>query len=245
MSAWYEEWFGDDYVRLYTHRDEEESVEFMKTLKKTLKIKREQKILDLCCGAGRYSIELAKRGYKVTGIDLSEELIMAALNKAEKNGLTIDFLIRDMRNIQFTEHFDGVVNMFTSFGYFKDDEENEKVIKGVADSLKHKGWFVLDFMNREFILNNLHPYDESEYDDIKVVQKKRFDNDTGRIEKEILITRDGIQKGYLESVRLYSVHELRAMFERNGFDIYKEFGDYNGTEHTGESPRVIITGIKQ
>ncbi|MFC1492439.1 class I SAM-dependent methyltransferase [candidate division KSB1 bacterium] len=245
MAAWYEEWFGDDYVKLYNHRDELESVEFIKTLKTILKIKKEQKILDLCCGAGRYSIELAKRGYRVTGIDLSEALIKTAHNNATESGLKIDFIIRDMRDIQFKEHFDGVVNMFTSFGYFKSDEENEKVIKAAADSLKLKGWFVLDFMNREYTLENLLPYDESVNDEIKVVQKRRFNNDYGRIEKEILITREGVQKGYLESVRLYSVPELRAMFERNGLWIFKEFGDYDGTELADESPRAILIGIKE
>jgi hypothetical protein len=100
-------------------------------------------------------------------------------------------------------------------------------------------------MNREYTLNNLLPYDESEFNGLKIIQKRKFNNDTQRIEKEILIIKEGVQKGYLESVRLYSLQELRNMFETNGFNIYREFGDYDGAELGCDSPRAIIIGIKQ
>ncbi len=245
MAAWYEEWFGDDYITLYNHRDEEESVKFIKTLQSILKLKKGHKILDLCCGAGRYSIELAKVGYEVTGIDLSEDLIKTAHKNTAKNGLRIDYHIRDMRDIRFVNHFDGVVNMFTSFGYFRKDEENTRVIGAVYKSLTESGWFVLDFMNKESTLEKLQPYDESVSNGIKVIQKRRYDIETGRIEKEILINKGGVQKGYNESVRLFSIEELRAMFWKIGFEIIREFGDYNGTDLINESPRVIIIGKKQ
>ena len=118
---WYEKWFGQDYLDVYTHRSEKEAEEFINTLEKILSLKPEQKLLDLCCGTGRYSLALAQRGFAVTGLDLSSSLIDFAKKRSKELGVKVDFIVRDMRNIPFSGYFDGILNMFTSFGYFDAD----------------------------------------------------------------------------------------------------------------------------
>lgn len=242
--TWYKEWFGTDYFDVYTHRNEKEAKEFIITLTNTLSIKTGQKVLDLCCGAGRYSIALAKIGLSVTALDLSGDLLDEARRSAEASGVNIDFIKRDMRDIPFVDYFDGVVNMFTSFGYFKSDEENERVIGKVAGSLKKGGWFVLDFMNRKFVLDNFRPTDESIKGEVIIKQNRRFNENENRIEKHIKLIKNGSVKEYFESVKLFSPDDLKRFFDNQGLKMKYLFGDYSGEKFNEDSPRVILIGFK-
>lgn len=243
--TWYKKWFGKEYIDLYTHRNEHEAREFITTLEDTLSLKPGQRILDLCCGSGRYALELARRGFKVTGLDLSEELIHYAEKKSKELDVSVEFLVRDMRDIPYTNHFDGIINMFTSFGYFESDSENEMVVEAAAKSLKPEGWFVLDFMNREYILNNFKTFDEDKKGDILIQQRRSLNKNTNRIEKSITLTSNGTSKEYLESVKLYSPEDLTAMFTKNGFQHLQRFGNYDGDTFTADSPRFILIGRKR
>ena len=242
--SWYKKWFGTDYLDVYTHRNEEEASEFLSTLQKTVSLDPQQRILDLCCGTGRYSLMLARRGCSVTGLDLSEDLIRRARNEAETTGVAVDFMVRDMREIPFSGYFHGVLNMFTSFGYFSSDGENERVISAASRALMQGGWMVLDFMNKDYILNNFEQYDRILKGNITIEQRRSINRDTDRIEKEIVLRKNGKTRKYFESVRLYTPEELREMFRDNTLTVITEYGDYNGTQYTADSPRFIMIGRK-
>ncbi len=243
--SWYKKWFGNDYIDVYKHRNEEEAHTLITTLEEISLLQSGHKILDLCCGAGRYAIALAKKGYEVVGIDLSSNLIHFAQEKAREENVTIEFHIRDMRDIPYEDYFNGVVNMFTSFGYFESDTENELVFQGVSCSLKKEGWVVLDFMNRDYILNHFTPYDEQIKGAVTIRQQREFDKKSERINKTISLIKNGDKKEYVESVRLYSPQDLEDIFIRSGLEPLHRFGDYDGSSFRDDSPRVLLVGRKR
>ena len=160
---WFRSWFSDkNYLEVYKHRNEQDARDLANLIQRSIAIRSGDKILDVCCGAGRHSIEFALRGYDVTGFDLSEFLISQAKKTAsslnDKN-LKIRFLIRDMAKFNFHGKFDSAFNLFTSFAYFENDEDNFKVIKNVSDSIKKGGYFVFDFINEKNLRKTLVPFD--------------------------------------------------------------------------------------
>ena len=147
---WFKKWFSSRfYLDLYQHRDEEDARWIINLLQRNISVNSGARALDIACGSGRHSIELARRGFNVTGFDLSEYLISEAeknLKNSEERGLKVKFLIKDMRNFNFKNSFDIAVNIFTSFGYFDNDKENAGVFRNVSDSLKKNGYFIFDFV---------------------------------------------------------------------------------------------------
>lgn len=156
MNQWYREFFDDLYFRLFHRLDEKlgrvkREVDFVVN---TLELLPEASVLDLCCGYGRHSLELARRGFHVTGVDLSEALLYMARKRAEQERLSVTFIQSDMREIDFNEEFDAVINFFTSFGYLENETEDEKVLERVATALKPDGKFLLDVLNRDRIVRS-------------------------------------------------------------------------------------------
>jgi hypothetical protein len=134
--------------------------------------------------------------------------------------------------------------MFTSFGYFKSDEENEKVIEQVSCSLKKGGWFVLDFMNKSFVLDNFRSTDETIKGGVTIRQNRRFNENENRIEKHIELIKNGSVKEYFESVKLYSPDDLKRFFNSHGMQMKYLFGDYSGRDFSAVSQRAILIGFK-
>ena len=142
---WFEEWFDTPYYHiLYSNRDYREAENFLNLLTGFLKLEKKSSIIDLACGKGRHSIYLNKLGYKVLGLDLSEQSI--SYDKKFENE-SLEFRVHDMRNRIESEPVDAVFNLFTSFGYFETEEEDKSVFRSVSEVLKSKGYFVLDFLN--------------------------------------------------------------------------------------------------
>jgi SAM-dependent methyltransferase len=243
-KAWYERWFGREYLELYAHRNEAEAEKDIDAAEKLLDLISHQPILDLACGAGRHSIELARRGYTVTGIDLSRELLEQAESKAAELNLKIDFQRHDMRKLPFREEFGALLNMFTSFGYFEDDRENGRIMHSIAKALKPDGVFLIDYINRESVLARLVPEDEKRINDKQVKQIRRFNRDTQRLEKMITISDDHGQREFKESVRLYSREEMIRLAAEAELLIDQCLGTLKGDPFDHNSPRLILLGRK-
>ena len=241
---WYKDWFADErYLALYRHRNSEEASKALDLIESCAEISKDSAILDLACGAGRHSINLAKRGYKnITGIDLSPTLIREAKKNAEAEGVRVDFKEQDMR--QISGSYDLIINLFTSFGYFSTDTENEEVIVGVGQCLKPSGYFVLDFFNNLMVCNTLSPHDETVLVSGEKVELFR-EIRNGRVVKKIIIHSEGGSKEFHESVRLFELQDFEKMFMNAGLTIKRKFGDYNGTQFDeGSSPRLILVAQK-
>jgi len=155
-ADWFEEWFGEDYLRIYQHRDESEAERAIELIAAHLPGGEIRGVLDLACGAGRHSKPLCERWWTV-GLDLSAAL----LRVARRDTPDAPYVRADMRELPFAdESFDLVVNLFTSFGYFEDDREHARVLARVRDAMKQDGTFVIDFLNASQVRRNLVPYDE-------------------------------------------------------------------------------------
>jgi SAM-dependent methyltransferase len=242
---WYEDWFADEhYLALYTHRNSAEASEVLDLIERVTHARKDEAILDLACGAGRHSICLGMRGYtNITAIDLSPTLLDAAQADARKEGVSIMFKKQDMRN--FSGEYDLILNLFTSFGYFNADEENEKVIHHSADHLHDDGYFTLDFLNAEFLLKSLVRSDEKFLPSGERIEQLR-EIENGRVNKKITIHTESGVKEFHESVRLFTLEDFERMFANAGMSIREKFGDYSGGPFiAGSSPRLIIVAQKE
>lgn len=239
---WFEEWFDSPlYEELYSNRDEEEARRLIEFLEQTLSLNNCTSILDLGCGRGRHSITLAKRGYKVKGIDISEEAIKKAVSKAKKANLdNIEFEVRDMRD-PLPETFDAIINLFTTFGYFEKDEENLHVLDSVVKMLKEEGLFVLDYLNAQKVRSAYKPEDEEKFHGIKYHIKRYIED--GAIHKNIVFSGDRLsrERTYSERVKLYDLDWFEEEMEKRNLQIKNVYGDYQGSEFNPESsPRLLI-----
>lgn len=235
-STWYASWFDTPFYHiLYKDRDHTEAETFMHNLTNYLNIPEGGKILDLACGKGRHAIYLNSIGYDVTGVDLSENSIAHA--KQFENE-TLHFEVHDMCK-PYNEQFDAVFNLFTSFGYFDKDEDNLNTIKAIKADLNEFGFGVIDFMNTDYVLNNLVPEETKTVDGIEFHLKRYKKN--GYIVKDIVFTREGDDYHYQERVRAFSLEDFEVLFEKAGVYLLDIFGDYKLRKFDKkESSRLIM-----
>jgi len=231
-ADWFEHWFGDEYLRLYPHRDESDAAEAIDLIAAHMRGRVVNSVLDLACGAGRHSRLLCDRWWTV-GLDLSSAL----LKVARRESPDAPYVRADMRELPFaTGTFDLAVNLFTSFGYFDDDREHAQVLKCVGRTTKRGGTFVLDFLRPEGVRRNLIERDERVVGGAIVEQFRRISTDRKYVEKTIRVR----GKEYLERVRLFSASELEEMLDDAGFDVVERAGDYTGAAWSDDTPRTIL-----
>ncbi len=244
MAEWFESWFeSEEYLKVYKHRDENEARLLVNSIISIIGIKSSGKILDLACGAGRHSIEFAKKGFSVTSVDLSKNLLDIANKNAKAAGVNINFIRNDIRYFSIDEKFDIVLNLFTSFGYFESDEENFNLFNTAYNHLNENGHFVFDYFNKKFLEKNLQPTTNLHLDDSEIIQKRRIEK--GRIIKDIIIKKNGIEKTYNESVKIYGLDELKSRLISAKFKIKNIFGSFDGKKFDEDiSDRIIIIAQK-
>ncbi len=237
---WYRDWFKDEnYSTVYEHRDEIEAEQIIELIESVTGNDRSRRVLDLACGSGRHAISFAKRGYsRVTGVDLSPTLLREAESDSKAFGLSIEFLERDMRDVP-NEPFDLVLNLFTSFGYFGEDSENEEVIRNVAGALSESGYFIIDFFNSNFVRSHLVSHDERHLPDGGRLEQTRW-IENGRVEKRLLIRQGEEAREYVESVRLYDLAHFETMLQNAGLKLTNLFGSYTGAPFDENTSRRLI-----
>ncbi len=240
---WYERWFAhEDYLLIYSHRDEEEAERAIELILRAANAQPGWSFLDLACGNGRHALALARKGFRVVGVDLSANLLDKAREAAARDKLDVEFVRADMRDLEWRGEFDAVLNLFTSFGYFPSEEEDENILRASYRALKPGGWFVLDFFNAGAVTGSLVPRDERRIDGHTVIQERAIRGN--RVVKRITISANGETRTFTESVRLYRPEDLRALLARAGFTVQREFGDYDGNPLLDSSPRCILFGRK-
>jgi len=214
-------------------------------LEKALRISPPADILDLGCGFGRHAIELALRGYEVTGVDISTELLAYAKKIAEEKGVSVSWVQRDMRKTDFLDEFDGAICLFTSFGYFESEKEDFRVLSGVSQALMPGSRFVLDVENRDGLLMRYQPRDwwETKSGDL-VMEERRFDPVKGRGHTKIVLIDKGYKKMYNLSIRWYSVPELDRMLKDAGMRIHSLYGGLDGSNYGLEAQRLVVVAEK-
>jgi len=236
VENWYGRWFDTEYYHiLYQDRDSNEAQLFMDKLTTYLGLGEDDKILDLACGKGRHSIYLNSLGFDVTGADLSKNSIDFA--KQYENE-TLHFVEHDMC-VPFNTQFDAVLNLFTSFGYFDNDDDNLRALKAIKKNINEKGLAVLDFMNVDQVIPNLVPHEIKTVDGIEFHIERYVEN--GHIIKEITFTVDSEKRTYMEKVRALSLDDFQKYFDKASIDLLDIFGDYNlGSFRQESSERLIM-----
>ncbi len=240
-----DEVFWDDFQNILHNEGRlSQTKEQVERFVELLELEKGAKVLDLCCGIGRHSLELARRGYDVTGVDLTEKYIEKARRNAEEEGLDVEFVRGDMRNFKRGKTYDGAINFFTSFGYFKDEKDNMKVLENVHSSLKEDGMFLLDVMGREIWKRIYSEKDWARLDDGYFLERRIIEGDWDLLKSEwILIKGGNVREGTFYS-KLYSDVELKNMLERAGFSRVDIYGDLHGSKYNRMADRLIAVAEK-
>lgn len=236
--AWYEEWFGEEYLELYAHRDFNEAERDIDFVERVLGPRRPSAVLDLACGAGRHTATLLRRGYRTLGVDLS----LTLLARAEK----LPSVAADMRRLPFQPAtFGWILNFFTSFGYFERERENFEVLQEFNRLLQPGGRFLIDLFNRERVLQDLVKSETVERGGRTAIVERWFDQSTQRVNKRIRLLRPERQaREFVESVRAYSREEVAAALQWAGLEVDSIFGNFDGSEFGCDSERLIFIGHK-
>ena len=243
---WYSEeagFFGPGYLKEYADTlSQERTLKEVDFLEKILVPKKRMKILDCPCGHGRHSVELARRGYDVTGQDLNGFFLEEANRAAMSAGVSVNWNKGDMRKIPLENEFDIVLNLFTSLGYLESDDEDQKVLDAIAKTMKYGGKFVLDVINRDRVVQNYMSNFWAKHSDGSILlTEAKFDHVTGRNnERRTRIDVDGNREDFLLSLRMYTVVELIKMLRKAGLSLRETYGDYNGEPLTFGSNRFIL-----
>lgn len=247
--SWTDEYHGPKYLDLHlpllTDDVNNTDVDFMLDV---LDIPKGSEILDLPCGFGRHSNILAERGYKVTGIDYKSHFIDLAIKNSQEKYLPnkVNFMLGDMRKLEFENQFDAVINFFTSFGYF-DDNENFETLKGMARSLKVGGKLLIDMVNREWAINMTRENGLVWllYPDNKVfLANNKFDILKGRWISEQIIVEKGESTDQHQDIRLYSYTEYSFLLNVVGLKIIAAYGDTDKSPYSIKSRNMILVAEK-
>jgi 2-polyprenyl-3-methyl-5-hydroxy-6-metoxy-1,4-benzoquinol methylase len=240
-KKWFEEWFDSPYYHiLYANRSVDEAKNFITRLVDKLKIPVGAKVLDIACGKGRHSQTLATHGLDVTGIDLSHNSIDYAKQFENEH---LRFEVWDMRQVYKADTFDFEFNLFSSFGYFEDDEQDLLAIKAFAANLKPGGTLILDYMNTECVVKLLKSRDIVQRGDIQFHIQKRIE--FGFIKKKIEFLANGIDHSYTEQLKVINLFQFRQMLTTAGLKLTATYGDYELNEfNPSSSMRLILVAEK-
>jgi SAM-dependent methyltransferase len=218
-KPWFEEIFDEDYLRTLPFMTAEQTMKEVSFIEASLEAPAGAEVLDVGCGYGRHAIELVQRGLNVTGLDLSLPLLIRAADEAQRRALSVNFVHADMREMPFDRKFDGAYSMLTSFGYF-DEDANLKVAEGVARALKPGGRFLLDIVNRDYVVADLPSRIWWEGTGCVVLEEVDFNFHTSRVvTRRSVVFEDGRQLEQEISVRAYSLHELGRLLRHAGFRV--------------------------
>lgn len=243
MQTWFEEWFDTPYYHeLYAGRDSQEASAFVDQLIQYLKPAPGSVMLDVACGSGRHAIELADKGFDVTGIDLSQQSIEQALAHQHEH---LHFYVHDMRLPFRINYYHYAFNFFTSFGYFRTQREHDNAIRTIAQSLQKNGMFVMDYLNVHYAEDHLQHQSEQMINGNQYLVSKWFDE--SHFYKKISIESEGMDLPlvFTEKVAKFSLGDFTDMFSYQGLQIREVFGDYNFARYDiRQSPRLIMIAEK-
>lgn len=202
-------------------------------------------ILDLCCGVGRHSLELARRGFRVTGVDRTPVYLTQAEQQAKQEGLDVEFIREDMRNFCRPNSFDLVINLFTSFGYFEDQDDDRKVARNILGSLKHGGVLLMDMSGKEIIAREFRERDWHEVDGVYWLEERKLVGNWDRVWNRWIMFKDGQRFEGIVCPRLYSAAELSSLLHEAGFKMMNVYGGFDGSPYDNQAKRLVTVACKE
>jgi SAM-dependent methyltransferase len=243
--AWWDTYFDELYLRMFnTILTPERTAQEVAGVMILLSLPPGARVLDLCCGQGRHAVPLARAGYRVTGLDRSPYLLGRARRAAARAGAEIDWVQGDMRSLPWREHFDACINLFTAFGYFEEEGENQEVLHQVYRSLKPGGQLFLDIANRDYHLLRLLPAGWQQNGEAIILEDPDFDPITGRFTTTFTWIEGDRRESLTHSVRHYTVPEIKSMLHRAALPLAALHGDFDGCTFDIDSRRLIAIARK-
>lgn len=251
MAKRREKWFEDDVLWgrvdpiLFSKQRIENAAKEVKGIAKLLKLRRGARVLDLCCGVGRHSIEMAKRGLVVTGVDRTGKYLRKARRAARKEKVAIEFVKSDMRDFCRPDAFHAITSMFTSFGYFADKDDDLRVADNMYRSLKRGGRIIIDVMGKERLARIFQERGWREVGKRIILEERTMSEDWSIVKNRwIVIDEKGKDEFFLD-LRIYSAAELGDLLRNCGFEIMGIYGSLDGSPYGPESNRLIVVAKKE
>ncbi|MDJ0974248.1 MAG: methyltransferase domain-containing protein [Planctomycetota bacterium] len=245
-APWWISAFDERYLKVYAHRDEAEADRRGVHIMELLGLGADARVLDVACGEGRYARALGRLGLRMTGVDISRDLLLEAKERSPMLPGAPQYVLRDMRKLPFYRQFEGAISMFTSFGYFDADAEDLATFKGVARALVPGGRFVLDFMNEAKVRSALVEEESREMGSMRIDIRRWIDEDASsgpRVEKRLqgISSHTGLTElEVYESVRLYTPDEVDQLLEQAGLTpVGERLGDVDGSPFDAMADRLV------
>jgi SAM-dependent methyltransferase len=203
-----------------------------------------QRVLDLCCGVGRHTLEFARRGYQVVGVDRTQLYLDRAIKQAREEALDVQFVQSDMREYSLTESFDVVLNYFTSFGFFDEPKDDTKVVTNAYRSLKTGGLLLLDLVGKEVIARTFRERDWREEGGIIILEERSITANWSLVQNRWIVIKGDIRKELELTLRLYSAVELTILLRNCGFGDVDVYGDIDGNPYDDKAQRLVVLARK-
>jgi ubiquinone/menaquinone biosynthesis C-methylase UbiE len=242
---WTQQFFDKTWLdygfELVSAEDTQREVDF---IEKALNLRKGETVLDLCCGIGRHSIALARKDYTMTGMDFNPDYIKRAQSLSLTLRVRPTFIQGDMRKIPFANKFDAAICIWSSFGFYSDDTDLG-ILKGLAKALKPGARFLLDIINRDFVLRHFRPRDWTKAGRGYVMEKRVYYSDTSRMATTWYFAGEGRITRKQSDMRLYGLHEIEAVLANAGFRVTERFGDLNRARPGFDAPRLLLVSSTQ
>jgi SAM-dependent methyltransferase len=245
-TPWFESFFGKDYFEMSERIPSDRTAAEVDGAITLLGLTPGARLLDVACGHGRHSIQLSKRGYDVTGYDLSHVFLDRARADAEAQGATVRWVHGDMRDLPFDGEFDAAINIFTAFGYFENPEDDLRAVRGIQASLRPGGCFLLETVHRDALPARFQPrgFERTSSGSI-VLHERRWDLARDVIHETVTLIRpDGTRTVYTISVRMRSLDELIRLMQSAGLEPEKWYGELDGRPLDLNSARLVLVSRK-
>lgn len=244
---WYDGFFDDDWLTILGHRSTpDRNTAEVDVVVEVLGLEPGDRVLDLACGLGRHSLELARRGMRVTGLDLSAPSLERGRAAAADAQVDVEFVHGDMRELPWSSEFDAVLNLFSSFGYFATEAEDQRVLEAVAAALRPGGSLLLETLHVFGMARGFQPRSWSELADGQLlVEDRELDLLRGRNNTTwTVVGADGPRRELRSSFRLYTPAELVRMLESAGLIVEQVWGGFDGGELTLDSYRLALLATR-
>ncbi len=244
---WYsDEWFWKTYGPIMFDQDRMNRSPYeARKIMDICSLKKGDTLFDCCCGMGRHSLELAANGLNVTGMDLSEGYLAIAREEAEKRNIPVNLIHRDVREIDYEESFDTVINMFTSFGYFEDPDEDLDLLKKIYRSLKPGGTLFMEMWGKELLARDFEERTWFEREGIKILLEYSVDLNWTELTNRWLFFKDDKMTEYEFSHRIFSASEMGRLLWEAGFPVIEFYGNFEQAPYDNRAENLIIAARKE